>query len=176
MSLREYGVDPENRDDLLMALPRLLILAGDVSARAGEALIFEPYGLSIAKYSLLMSLRRCGQSISMTQLRDSTFVFRSSSNFTQMVDDLEGRGLVRRLPSREDRRVSLVELTEAGAALADQVSNHYQALMREGLKEYPTEELQTALRVIARWINDSADAAGMAALRPQVHNSRPSAG
>jgi len=37
---------------------------------------------------------------------------------TLMVDDLEARGLVRRMPHPEDRRAKLVELTAAGRAAA----------------------------------------------------------
>ena len=40
-----------------------------------------------------------------------------ASNVTGLVDRLESRGLVRRRPSAEDRRVKALELTPAGARL-----------------------------------------------------------
>jgi DNA-binding MarR family transcriptional regulator len=40
-----------------------------------------------------------------------------NSNVTGLIDRLQARGLVERRPSPEDRRVRLVELTEAGARL-----------------------------------------------------------
>src|SRR3989454_11958182 len=40
-----------------------------------------------------------------------------ASNVTGLVDRLESRGLVRRLPSAGDRRVKVLELTPAGARL-----------------------------------------------------------
>src|SRR2546426_6522619 len=40
-----------------------------------------------------------------------------ASNVTGLVDRLESRGLVRRQPSAEDRRVKALELTPAGARL-----------------------------------------------------------
>jgi MarR family transcriptional regulator, organic hydroperoxide resistance regulator len=40
-----------------------------------------------------------------------------ASNVTGLVDRLESRGLIRRRPSPEDRRVKVIELTPAGARL-----------------------------------------------------------
>jgi DNA-binding MarR family transcriptional regulator len=44
-----------------------------------------------------------------------------ASNVTGLVDRLESRGLVRRQPSAEDRRVKVLELTPAGARLRSTV-------------------------------------------------------
>src|SRR5437667_6840571 len=44
-----------------------------------------------------------------------------ASNVTGLVDRLESRGLVRRRPSAEDRRVKVLELTPAGARLRSTV-------------------------------------------------------
>ena len=40
-----------------------------------------------------------------------------ASNVTGLVDRLESRGLVRRQPSAEDRRVKVLQLTPAGSRL-----------------------------------------------------------
>ena len=44
-----------------------------------------------------------------------------ASNVTGLVDRLESRGLVRRQPSPEDRRVKALELTPPGARLRSKV-------------------------------------------------------
>ena len=44
-----------------------------------------------------------------------------ASNVTGIVDRLESRGLIRRHPSREDRRVKVLELTPAGVRLRSTV-------------------------------------------------------
>ena len=44
-----------------------------------------------------------------------------ASNVTGLVDRLEARGLIRRLPSAGDRRVKVLELTPAGARLRSTV-------------------------------------------------------
>jgi DNA-binding MarR family transcriptional regulator len=68
---------------------------------------------------------------------------------TLMVDDLEERGLVRRLPHPEDRRSKLVELTPAGrkvAARADAILHEPPA----ELHDVPAEDLAAMLRVLER--------------------------
>jgi DNA-binding MarR family transcriptional regulator len=66
---------------------------------------------------------------------------------TLMVDDLEERGLVQRLPHPEDRRSKLVQLTAAGRAAAERAD----AILDEppaALREVPARDLATLLRVV----------------------------
>ncbi len=66
---------------------------------------------------------------------------------TLIVDDLQERGLVRRLPHPEDRRAKLVELTTAGRAAAARA----EAILDEpppGLLDVPAEDLTVLLRVL----------------------------
>jgi DNA-binding MarR family transcriptional regulator len=68
---------------------------------------------------------------------------------TLMVDDLEERGLVQRMPHPEDRRAKLVELTAAGRAAAARAD----AILDEPppeLRRVPVEDLATVLRVLER--------------------------
>jgi DNA-binding MarR family transcriptional regulator len=68
---------------------------------------------------------------------------------TLMVDDLEERGLVQRMPHPEDRRAKLVALTAAGraaAARADAILDEPPAALRDA----PAEDLASLLRVLER--------------------------
>jgi DNA-binding MarR family transcriptional regulator len=70
---------------------------------------------------------------------------------TLMVDDLEKRGLVQRMPHPDDRRAKLVELTAAGrlvAARADAILDEPPAELRQ----VPAEDLATVLRVLEHLI------------------------
>lgn len=150
----------------MIAFPRILIMAGEVTAKAGDKLIFEPFGLNVVKFSLLVTLSRSGGQLSMTSLKDHSRMMRSPSNFTQMVDDLEKKELVRRIASREDRRVSLVEITTQGKELVERVMVRYQQIMEEYLRDFPTNDLRDAVRVMIKWIWQSGDAAGIGHLKP----------
>jgi DNA-binding MarR family transcriptional regulator len=68
---------------------------------------------------------------------------------TLMVDDLEERGLVRRMCHPEDRRAKLVELTAVGRAAAERAD----AILDEPpteLRDVPDKDLATLLRVLER--------------------------
>ena len=68
---------------------------------------------------------------------------------TLMVDDLEERGLVQRMPHPEDRRAKLVHLTAAGKAAAARAD----AILHEppaALRDVPAEDLAAMLRVLER--------------------------
>jgi DNA-binding MarR family transcriptional regulator len=68
---------------------------------------------------------------------------------TLIVDDLEERGLVQRMPHPEDRRAKLVELTAAGRAAVARA----EAILDEPpaeLRDAPAEDLAAMLRVLER--------------------------
>lgn len=56
---------------------------------------------------LIRLCRRPGEEISQRQLADDLTL--TSSGTTRLIDRMEDAGLVRRVPSAEDRRVALVE-------------------------------------------------------------------
>jgi DNA-binding MarR family transcriptional regulator len=60
---------------------------------------------------------------------------------TQLVDKLEGRGLVARARSGDDARVVMVEVTPAGTEVFEEVRAEIRANMREALADLPEAEL-----------------------------------
>lgn len=88
---------------------RILHAGSVVSDRIERAL--EPAGLSLAKMGVLRHLA-AGHSLPLGQLAERLSCVRS--NVTQLVDRLEGDGLVRRVPDPGDRRSVLATLTEEG--------------------------------------------------------------
>jgi DNA-binding MarR family transcriptional regulator len=68
---------------------------------------------------------------------------------TLIIDDLEQRGLVQRMPHPEDRRAKLVELTAVGRAAAARA----EAILDEppaALRDAPAADLAALLRVLER--------------------------
>ncbi len=70
---------------------------------------------------------------------------------TLIVDDLEKRGLVQRMPHPEDRRAKLVQLTAAGRAAATRADAILDDPPAE-LRRVPAEDLATVLRVLERLV------------------------
>ena len=70
----------------------------------------------------LMTLRRVGQEGAMPMSDVARWLACDASNVTGIVDRLEERGLLRRRPSEDDRRVTMLELTGEGSAIARRLS------------------------------------------------------
>jgi MarR family 2-MHQ and catechol resistance regulon transcriptional repressor len=160
-----FGVDLEDRAQLMVAFPRLLIMAGEVTVKSGDKLIFEPFGLNVVKFSLLATLAR-GGSLSMTELKDRSRMMRSPSNFTQMVDDLERKKLVKRVALPEDRRVWIVEITAEGGEMVNRVMEQYHQIMEEYMRDFPTNEIREAVQAMIKWIWKTGEVAGIGHLKP----------
>src|SRR5438067_9036432 len=74
------------------------------------------FELSAAQSKVLMSLQP-GESVPMRVLADR--VSSDPSNLTGLVDKLETRGALRRVPDPGDRRVKTLQLTDQGRALRE---------------------------------------------------------
>jgi DNA-binding MarR family transcriptional regulator len=101
------GVTAGGEDRSIFAL---LEAAHALEAKVEDAL--ERAGLSGPKYSVLSALVTAGEPLSLSDLATRLSCVRS--NMTQLVDRLEGDGLVRRVNCPEDRRLVKAEITEEG--------------------------------------------------------------
>jgi DNA-binding MarR family transcriptional regulator len=76
-----------------------------------------PFNLEPSEFDVLATLRRQGKPYELTagELMNSAML--TSGAITQRIDRLESKGLVERLPDRNDRRVVRVRLKPAGVKL-----------------------------------------------------------
>jgi DNA-binding MarR family transcriptional regulator len=78
-------------------------------------------------------------------------------SMTRIVARLEEQGLVRRRPDVADRRVSRLEITEAGEALLAEIRSRRDAYLADRLRRLSKDELETisqALPLFERLIAD----------------------
>ncbi len=140
-ALRE-SVPAENGAVMFGLLEAADALHGRISAALGQV------GLSYPKYEVLHYLRNAGDPLSLSKLADCQHCARS--NITQLVDRLEGEGLVRRIDDPADRRSVLAELTPAGATLADRGAAQIEAVRAEFAACYSAEERAVLARLLGR--------------------------
>ena len=124
-------MDFEQADALNQAI-RLLSLRH--RARAAELLA--PLGLHPGQEALLLELARAGPVIH-AQLSESLGC--EPPSITLMTRKLEAAGHIRRKPAPADRRASIVELTDRGTALADQVRQLWCGLAEETVTGLPAQ-------------------------------------
>ncbi|MFG1620136.1 MarR family winged helix-turn-helix transcriptional regulator [Nonomuraea wenchangensis] len=136
-------MDFEQADALNQAI-RLLSLRH----RARAATLLAPLGLHPGQEALLLELARTGPAIQ-SQLSEALGC--EPPSVTLMTRKLEAGGYIRRKPAPSDRRASIVELTDSGKALAEQVKRLWCALAEETVAGLPAEtvaELPGILRTL----------------------------
>jgi len=156
-------VDFESADAINQAI-RLLSLRH----RARAAALIAPLGLYTGQEALLLELARTGPSI---QAKLSDALGCAPPSVTQMTAKLEAAGHIRRTTDPADRRAVIVELTESGKALADQVKAIWCRLAEEtisGLSAKVVAELPGILTTLTA--NVDPDLPGV---RPPRRAARP---
>jgi|SRR6516165_6623902 DNA-binding MarR family transcriptional regulator len=114
--------------------------------RADLPTLAAEFDLSAAQCHVL-HLIEPNQPVPMGQIADSLAC--DASNVTGLVDRLESRGLVRRQPSAGDRRIKVLELTQAGAKLRSVVMERMTE-PPEILGRLSLEEQRELVRILKR--------------------------
>jgi MarR family transcriptional regulator, 2-MHQ and catechol-resistance regulon repressor len=114
------------------------------------------YNLSGSQFAVLEALSHVGPLVLSELARK---VLKTGGNITMVVDNLEKRGLVRRVASREDRRYIKAEVTAAGRKLIDSMfPAHVQRIVQ--LMSRLTGGEQDQLSALCRKLGKGSPAAG----------------
>jgi DNA-binding MarR family transcriptional regulator len=117
--------------------------------------VLKPYNLSFARFEMLrlLSFSREG---SLTMVRASTRLQVHPTSVTNTVDRLERDELVRREPHPEDRRTTLIVITDAGRAVVEKatVALNTEVFSQPGLAEGDVTQL---VRILTKLRKDSGD-------------------
>jgi len=81
--------------------------------------VFAEFGLQDGEFDVLAALRRSGSPYELTPTDLFGITMMSSGGMTARLDRLENMGLVARRPNPDDRRGTLVHLTDAGIDLIE---------------------------------------------------------
>ncbi|WP_025695642.1 MarR family winged helix-turn-helix transcriptional regulator [Paenibacillus durus] len=138
-----------------------LIVAGDVRGRDEAASLklfvvlskayrslmdravkdMKSYGLSSAEFMVLEVLYHRTR-IPLQQIGEKILV--TSGSITYNIDKLEKKGLLKRVPCSEDRRVTYAEITEEGRKLFDEIFPKHVAMLHGMMGGLNTEEKEQA--------------------------------
>ncbi|MCC5577424.1 MarR family transcriptional regulator [Microtetraspora sp. AC03309] len=124
-------MDFDQADAINQAIRRL-----SLRHRARTAALLAPLGLHPGQEALLLELARTGPMIQ-AQLSEALGV--EPPSVTLMTRKLEASGHIRRTPAPSDKRASIVELTDSGKALTDQVKQLWRALAEETVTGLPAQ-------------------------------------
>ena len=118
------------------------------SLQFGFTRLFKGHGISSPLYNVLRILR--GEGTAIPCLEVASRMVTRVPDITRLIDRLELLGLVNRARTDEDRRVVLIAITEAGAALLDQLEEPVRDLHRRQLGHLTPEEMATLNRLLVK--------------------------
>jgi DNA-binding MarR family transcriptional regulator len=101
--------------------------------------------LTIEQWSVLYHLWK-QDGISQQELCNATF--RDKPSITRLVDNLEKLDLVKRIASKEDRRINMIFLTPRAQQLQDQSMGLATETLNEALKTVPEEQIEICKAVL----------------------------
>ncbi|HEX7457067.1 MAG TPA: MarR family transcriptional regulator [Ginsengibacter sp.] len=103
--------------------------------------------ITIEQWSVLYHLwKEEGQS--QQQLCDATF--RDKPSITRLVDNLERQKLVKRVPSKEDRRINLIYLTKEAVSLQEKTMALANKTLNEALEGVTNGQIEIAKEVLQK--------------------------
>lgn len=109
------------------------------------------------RFTQFLILKRLALSGPMSASELARAVELDGGAMTRQLDQLEGRGLLRRLPHEQDRRALRIELTEAGIALWHEVTPCNDRVLnaaQRGLDPSEREQLRDYLQRILHTLRD----------------------
>ena len=132
--------------------------------RAGTAALLEldrcvvaSFGVTQPAATMLAVLDGAGEPMTPSQISDRVLV--ASASTTATLDLLERRGWARRTPNPNDRRSTLVEITDEGRAVADQFLAGVRQLERDALDRLSPVERRQLLGLLGKIIDRVAELA-----------------
>lgn len=139
-----------------MSVTGRLSRASDLMAQAMRG-FFAEHDLQPGEYDVLSALRRAGAPFTLTPgaLTDSVMV--TAAAMTNRLSRLEDKGLVVRSTDPDNRRSVLVELTDRGRAVIDEVAPLHVAAEGALLATLTTEEVEQLAGLLAKLLHGLGD-------------------
>ena len=129
-------------------------LLGRVKAEMGAAFDAElaPLDITAAQYLILMSIAQGAVSCASDVCKGISY---DPGAMTRMLDRLERRGLVRRVPDPDDRRTFHLELTEEGKAVEPKLRAAGMKVLNRFLEGFSAREAQQFERFLLRVLENA---------------------
>jgi DNA-binding MarR family transcriptional regulator len=127
------------------------ILVGKISTAINRTFLrtFATEGIEITteQWSVLACLWNKDK---VTQQALCSLTSKDKPSMTRLIDKLEKRNLVTRVSDHNDRRINLIHLTEAGAALQQKATDLVQKIATRTLNNITEEELNVSRSVLKK--------------------------
>lgn len=151
--------DTEHADDggeidLAAVFPRLTQLGAVLNRSSLAERAMERVGLGLDRpaMSVLVTLHMAGRPLRVGEIARRMQVV--GPHVTRQVNDLERRGLARRVADPDDQRARLIELAPEGAAAADRYLRTLLGWFTEALADWSAQDRRDLGRLLGRFVDD----------------------
>lgn len=139
------GAGPDDRELALKLFVALSRAYRTVMDRAVKDM--RRHGLSANEFPVLELVYRKGR-VPLQQTGEKILL--TSGDITYTIDKLEGKGLICRIPCKEDRRVIFAEITETGRNRMEQLFPSRAEAIWRIMRGLSPEEKETAIRLVRK--------------------------
>jgi len=145
----ELGMRKDFENPAHEALLNIYYTAARIRKKAGE--FFRSYGLTDVQYNVLSLLKhQSGESGGLTQVELSKMMLVNRANITTLIDRMEKAHLVARKAVPDDRRYNVIELTDHGREMYDQVSGIYKKKVAQIMGIVDQDELDALKSILEK--------------------------
>jgi DNA-binding MarR family transcriptional regulator len=131
----------------------LLSRARTKLAKALDIVLVE-HDITHAQGSIVLMLAT-GKYATATELARELYI--DTASMTRMIDRLEKRGVIVRMPRGDDRRVINLRLTSDGQALAQRLPALYATVLNRNFIDFSTEELDLLRSLLRKFLATETD-------------------
>jgi MarR family transcriptional regulator, 2-MHQ and catechol-resistance regulon repressor len=117
----------------------------------GIASYLDQYGLTPAKFNVLMTIKHQGQEKGISQIDIGNRLMVTASNMTRLLEKLGRQGLIVRSSLIGDKRVKVIKITLKGSKLLDSVWPGYDGTVRKLAGHLSKEEQKMIARITQKW-------------------------
>ncbi|MET7993175.1 MarR family transcriptional regulator [Amycolatopsis sp. NPDC005232] len=146
--------DTEGRLDPLTVLPRLMQLSTVLNRSHLAERAMEQAGLALDRPALtvIITLQMAGKPLRVGEIATRMQVV--GPHVTRHLNELEKRGLIRRVTDPDDQRARLIELTPDGAAAAGRYLQTVLSWFTEAVADWSIEDQRTFGTLLNRFVDD----------------------
>jgi DNA-binding MarR family transcriptional regulator len=143
---------PDARARAAECVFNLILIGNLLDARLAD--FMRGYRLSTAAANILAIVAGAGEPLSPYLISERRFVTRGAT--TSVLDSLEKRGLIRRVPHPSDRRMLLIEVTDAATSFVDEAEPHVHRLETAWMACLTAEEQDALVAILGKIHNHLA--------------------
>lgn len=117
-------------------------------------MLLTQYNIKRNEYEILSSLLYSGSPYTMPPKEITRHAFKTPGAITNGIDNLENKGLVKRMPNSENRRSTIVSLTSKGEQLIRTIFPVYTKMENEMLLPLQNQDVQELTELLKKFLTE----------------------